>query len=205
MTKTIDYEAYLLSDAWKTLSDETKRLAGNRCQVCYSDDKLHAHHRTYLRIGRELQSDLIALCAHCHALFHGKVDSPREIERLDNAPLTKKIFIDLDAPLPLPTPPQEPRHILISMRPCGDALRDIRRTQNVFRVLTSSQGKDTFSFKIYEDDDKFQIVDFPDQSTHINEESLTRISRLIGSRDYEITRTQAAEARQGLLEQERAG
>lgn len=72
--QTITYDEYLKSERWKVLSEETKRIAGYRCQVCDSDGELHAHHRTYKRLGHELQSDLIALCSSCHALFHGKRD-----------------------------------------------------------------------------------------------------------------------------------
>jgi len=64
------YEDYIQSKQWKAKADETKRLAGYRCQVCNSDEDLHAHHRTYERLGDELQSDLICLCAECHSLFH---------------------------------------------------------------------------------------------------------------------------------------
>ena len=67
-----DYQDYLQSNHWKRLAEETKRLAGYRCQVCNAEDELHAHHRTYERKGDELQSDLICLCAYCHALFHSK-------------------------------------------------------------------------------------------------------------------------------------
>ncbi len=65
-----NYREYLQSEHWKELSAETKRLAGERCQVCNSESKLHVHHRTYERKGRELQSDVIALCENCHELFH---------------------------------------------------------------------------------------------------------------------------------------
>lgn len=71
---TVNYDEYILSRQWQALAAETKRLAGNRCQVCNSDGELHAHHRTYERLGHELQSDLVALCGNCHALFHGKHD-----------------------------------------------------------------------------------------------------------------------------------
>jgi len=65
------YEEYIKSDKWKTIAEETKRLAGYKCQVCNSADKtLYAHHRTYARQGSELQSDLICLCEDCHKLFH---------------------------------------------------------------------------------------------------------------------------------------
>lgn len=72
---TVTYEQYLLTPEWAELAQETKRLAGFRCQVCNSDGELHAHHRTYRRLGHELQSDLVCLCDSCHALFHGKRDA----------------------------------------------------------------------------------------------------------------------------------
>lgn len=67
---TVEYKDYLETDHWKKLAEETKRLAGYRCQVCNSERNLNAHHRTYERKGDELQGDLVCLCDHCHALFH---------------------------------------------------------------------------------------------------------------------------------------
>jgi 5-methylcytosine-specific restriction endonuclease McrA len=64
-----DYATYLQSDHWKKLAEETKRLAGYKCQVCNSQDRLETHHRTYERKGDELQSDLVCLCHSCHELF----------------------------------------------------------------------------------------------------------------------------------------
>lgn len=73
MKLDISYEEYLQTEHWKIISEETKRLAGYRCQICNSPDHLNAHHRTYDRIGNELQSDLTCLCKDCHALFHDKL------------------------------------------------------------------------------------------------------------------------------------
>lgn len=66
----MSYQDYLQSEHWKKLSAETKRLAGNRCQVCNGKKRLEAHHRTYERIGFELPGDLIVLCYKCHGIFH---------------------------------------------------------------------------------------------------------------------------------------
>ena len=81
------YEDYIRSKQWKAKADETKRLAGYRCQVCNSDEELNAHHRTYERLGEELQSDLVCLCAKCHSLFHngGRV--------IENAINTEALFM----------------------------------------------------------------------------------------------------------------
>ena len=74
MKTAIIYDEYIQTDQWQALAAETKRLAGNRCQICNAGGELHAHHRTYQRLGHELQSDLVALCSNCHGLFHGKHD-----------------------------------------------------------------------------------------------------------------------------------
>lgn len=66
----MEYKEYIQSWEWKLRADETKRLANYRCQVCNSDENLNAHHRTYERLGNELQIDLICLCRKCHDLFH---------------------------------------------------------------------------------------------------------------------------------------
>ncbi len=72
----MEYSEYIKTDHWKKLAEETKRLAGYRCQVCNSDGELHAHHRTYERKGDELQSDLVCLCKGCHSLYHDKETLP---------------------------------------------------------------------------------------------------------------------------------
>ena len=73
------YQDYLKSDAWKLKAEDAKLRAGNRCQVCYSADRLEVHHRTYTRLGNEEPMDLTVLCHPCHALFHGKMDAGRAI------------------------------------------------------------------------------------------------------------------------------
>ncbi len=67
-----DYKAYLQSDEWHARSEACKARAGQRCMVCNthrSQTTLDAHHRTYERLGREEDSDLVALCRVCHDLF----------------------------------------------------------------------------------------------------------------------------------------
>jgi hypothetical protein len=67
------YHEYLQSEAWQIRRKWILDLADNRCQICYSTGQLHVHHRTYVRAGREKPSDLIALCAECHARHHDKL------------------------------------------------------------------------------------------------------------------------------------
>lgn len=72
-----DYETYIRSDAWRTRALAAKVRADGRCQVCYSSQNIQAHHRTYARLGHELDSDIIVLCDDCHGLFH----SNRKLKR----------------------------------------------------------------------------------------------------------------------------
>lgn len=74
----VDYHEYLKSDSWRARALSAKAAAGWRCQVCNingDNTSLHAHHRTYERLGRELPEDITVLCANCHHTFHknGKV------------------------------------------------------------------------------------------------------------------------------------
>lgn len=73
------YSEYIKSNAWREKALAAKERAGWHCQLCNKEgDKstLHAHHRTYDRLGHELDADIIALCAECHAKFHGKDQTP---------------------------------------------------------------------------------------------------------------------------------
>lgn len=71
----ISYQEYINSAAWKFRADQAKERAGGRCQLCNKTDwkgTLHAHHRTYERLGHELPEDITVLCPSCHAKFHDK-------------------------------------------------------------------------------------------------------------------------------------
>ena len=77
-TTEIDYQEYIQSPEWRQKAKEAKERAGYRCQLCNKpgDDKcLHAHHRTYERLGDELPEDITVLCDVDHAKFHDKTPS----------------------------------------------------------------------------------------------------------------------------------
>lgn len=68
----LDYYEYIQSPEWKQKSKEAKERAMNRCQLCYRPSNeivLHTHHRTYERLGNELDTDLTVLCEECHKIF----------------------------------------------------------------------------------------------------------------------------------------
>lgn len=73
MTKT-EYREYLASPHWKELRKDFLEYENicNRCEmprwlvnIAYDQD-MHVHHRTYARLGAELDDDLEALCPRCH-------------------------------------------------------------------------------------------------------------------------------------------
>jgi 5-methylcytosine-specific restriction endonuclease McrA len=69
----LKYREYLNSAEWKAKATAAKIRAGWRCQICNrkgNEKTLHAHHRTYERLGKELNSDITVLCNRCHCLFH---------------------------------------------------------------------------------------------------------------------------------------
>lgn len=66
----VSYRDYIKSSRWRKLAAMVRTLSGHRCQLCGVYARLQVHHRTYRRLGYELLSDLIALCANCHARVH---------------------------------------------------------------------------------------------------------------------------------------
>ena len=65
------YQAYLLSPEWKAKRKRILKRANNKCENCGSKEKLNVHHKTYKRIFKERDSDLIVLCQNkCHRRAH---------------------------------------------------------------------------------------------------------------------------------------
>jgi hypothetical protein len=65
-TYRAEYEAYLHSKGWKAKRGYKLWHAGYRCEVCGAKDGLEVHHKTYERLGRERDEDLVVLCPTCH-------------------------------------------------------------------------------------------------------------------------------------------
>jgi len=80
------YVQYLRTRRWKAKADGARERANWRCQVCGGERPLQVHHNSYDRLGNELASDLIALCAGCHRHNWkrlGKAASSGELTRLE--------------------------------------------------------------------------------------------------------------------------
>ncbi len=69
-----NYNNYLGSDHWKATRNKALERADYECWHCGGGDKLHVHHLTYERIGKELPTDLMVLCASCHARTHSQME-----------------------------------------------------------------------------------------------------------------------------------
>lgn len=66
-----DYKAYLQTPYWKRRREDKLRAVGHRCQLCNRGSvTLDVHHRTYERLGNELDEDLTVLCRDCHSIHH---------------------------------------------------------------------------------------------------------------------------------------
>lgn len=71
---TMPYHEYLQTLAWQARRKKKLKQAGNRCQICNTNQRrVDVHHRTYERRGYELDEDLTVLCEDCHALFHQRL------------------------------------------------------------------------------------------------------------------------------------
>lgn len=76
--RSLDYKLFLQTAYWKLIRNHIKYLAKHKCSMCYGNEKLSVHHRTYANHGKEhlCLSDLICLCEACHTNFH-KVKQPK--------------------------------------------------------------------------------------------------------------------------------
>jgi 5-methylcytosine-specific restriction endonuclease McrA len=70
--KELPYDDYLQTDYWKAAAIAAKKTYQGKCALDEKHAAEHAHHRTYERRGRELPTDVVPLCAACHAKFHNK-------------------------------------------------------------------------------------------------------------------------------------
>lgn len=64
------YQSYINSPGWEDRKSLALLRAQGRCQICNNPYNLHAHHRTYSRLGIEQEEDITVLCRECHSVFH---------------------------------------------------------------------------------------------------------------------------------------
>lgn len=66
------YQVYLNSSDWRVTRNRALQRANYACQRCGVARRLEVHHRTYARLGRELDSDLEVVCFGCHTAHHAE-------------------------------------------------------------------------------------------------------------------------------------
>lgn len=70
MSEHPDYREYMESRAWRRKRHEFWRSHPHECRKCGTRKRIHLHHHTYERFGREMLCDLVALCAEHHDELH---------------------------------------------------------------------------------------------------------------------------------------
>lgn len=64
------YADYMLSPDWARRKRRYYQRHRKRCRACRATERIHLHHKTYKRLGREWDRDLVPLCEDCHARVH---------------------------------------------------------------------------------------------------------------------------------------
>ncbi|MDI4237769.1 hypothetical protein OZ411_33695 [Bradyrhizobium sp. Arg237L] len=91
----MNYREYLSSPAWRFNAARLRELeaAGFQCRLCPNSTAtghvIECHHRTYARLGREIDGDLTALCRECH----GVVTSMLRARRYASAPIATSDYV----------------------------------------------------------------------------------------------------------------
>jgi hypothetical protein len=67
-----EYDLYLSSPHWRSLTARIKLARGSKCERCGATERLDTHHLTYDRLGCERDEDLMVLCRECHLSLHEK-------------------------------------------------------------------------------------------------------------------------------------
>lgn len=64
------YQKYLQSDEWQAVRARILKRARGKCEKCGKRPPIQVHHKTYARLGRERDEDLLAVCGPCHQAEH---------------------------------------------------------------------------------------------------------------------------------------
>ena len=64
------YPQYLQTAHWRARRNQALKRIGYHCSRCQVTRNLEVHHRTYERLGAELDTDLEVLCRGCHLGHH---------------------------------------------------------------------------------------------------------------------------------------
>lgn len=68
----INYYAYIKSKAWFARTESVRLRNRGICECCNMRYGTCVHHRTYVRLGKETDADLLHVCKYCHKMIHKK-------------------------------------------------------------------------------------------------------------------------------------
>jgi hypothetical protein len=89
-------QAYYVTQLWKNRKDAYYRKHSYECP-CGARRNLQLHHRTYVRLGAELDSDLEYKCEPCHRRTHRRWTKKvrkekRKLSKILTLPKWKRVF-----------------------------------------------------------------------------------------------------------------
>lgn len=142
--KAPNYYEYLASAKWRQLRLVVLRKAKFRCAGCVREAR-HVHHLTYVRLGRERLTDLVALCPDCHRdvhLYH--VEHPAKLAKATHQFLQERREL-FGVPDPAPSAPSPiiqqvrsvacPKCLVNVGTPCRSAKGNPRAANHQRRVV----------------------------------------------------------------------
>lgn len=65
-----DHDRFIRSKRWIDRRDRYFSEHPKKCARCDTQKRIHLHHKTYERVGAELNEDLTPLCELCHSIVH---------------------------------------------------------------------------------------------------------------------------------------
>src|SRR5688572_9051929 len=78
-----------------------------------------------------------------------------------------------------------PQQITVRLRSTGDKERDKRRIRAIYGTLISFNGRDRFTFQIFENG-KGHLIDFPNDTTQVCTKMLERLKKLMGEESWRV-------------------
>jgi transcription elongation factor Elf1 len=72
------YQDYLSSPEWQAKRVKVFQRSSGLCEGCLVNPATQVHHLTYVRVGREMLFDLVAICETCHRQIHEPAPAPSE-------------------------------------------------------------------------------------------------------------------------------
>ena len=91
--KYLRYKVYIKSGAWRKRRELYYKTHEKRCVICKGDYQIGLHHKSYGRLGKEKDKDLVTLCWKCHQSYHEKHGNRSPFETTDQFIKEEKVMI----------------------------------------------------------------------------------------------------------------